>query len=155
MESPIVFTVTKTVEECSSHTPTSNPTSTPSSSTSISASKSTASVSTIAHLPSPKHRKHRPRSLTLGSIPFKSDQRIVIEQGDEVTYTPRKNRSFDIPSSSSAYGMGDSSTTASIKGDKLDAIEYGKRKEREWSGEWNVKDMGEVAKALRGLRRRW
>ena len=27
-----------------------------------------------------------------------------------------------------------------------------RRKEREWSGEWNVQDMGDVVKALRQLR---
>lgn len=37
---------------------------------------------------------------------------------------------------------------------KSDAYEEWKRKEREWSGEWNVRDMQEVAKALRGLRAR-
>jgi hypothetical protein len=153
--SPIVFKVTQTVEECSSSVPASDPTSTPSSSTFISASTSPDSFATITHPPSSKSRKHRPRSLTLGSIPFKSDQgKIIIEQGDETICTPRKNRSFDIPSSSLAYDVGESTTTTSIAGDKEDVIEYGKRKEREWSGEWNVKDMREVAKMLRGLRLR-
>ena len=32
--------------------------------------------------------------------------------------------------------------------------EVWRRKEKEWSGEWNVKDMDEVAKALRGLKAR-
>jgi hypothetical protein len=30
--------------------------------------------------------------------------------------------------------------------------ECGRRKEREWSGEWNRGDMEEVVRALRGLR---
>lgn len=34
------------------------------------------------------------------------------------------------------------------------SIEWGRRKEREWSGEWNVKDMDHVVKALRGLKAR-
>jgi hypothetical protein len=71
-----------------------------------------------------------------------------------MTYTPRKNRSLDLPSPNPAYDMGDSASTASISKNKSDAIEYGKRKEREWSGEWNIKDMREVARALRGLRLR-
>lgn len=32
------------------------------------------------------------------------------------------------------------------------SVEWGRRKEREWSGEWNVKDMNHVARALRGLK---
>ena len=32
------------------------------------------------------------------------------------------------------------------------AQECGRRKEREWSGEWNRGDMEEVVRALRGLR---
>jgi hypothetical protein len=34
------------------------------------------------------------------------------------------------------------------------STEWGRRKEREWSGEWNIKDMDDVAKKLRGLKRR-
>jgi hypothetical protein len=34
------------------------------------------------------------------------------------------------------------------------SIEFGRRKEREWSGEWNLKDMEDVAKKLRGLKGR-
>lgn len=30
--------------------------------------------------------------------------------------------------------------------------EIWRRKEQEWSGEWNIQDMDEVAKALRGLK---
>jgi len=33
-------------------------------------------------------------------------------------------------------------------------LEWGRRKEREWSGEWNVKDMKAVADKLRGLKAR-
>ncbi|TFK33124.1 hypothetical protein BDQ12DRAFT_691533 [Crucibulum laeve] len=33
-----------------------------------------------------------------------------------------------------------------------ESIEFGRRKEREWSGEWNVRDMGDVQKRLRGLK---
>ncbi|TFK64797.1 hypothetical protein BDN72DRAFT_251901 [Pluteus cervinus] len=36
----------------------------------------------------------------------------------------------------------------------LDLPEWGKRKEREWSGEWNVRDMDDVVKGLRGLKGR-
>ncbi|KXN90311.1 hypothetical protein AN958_04344 [Leucoagaricus sp. SymC.cos] len=36
----------------------------------------------------------------------------------------------------------------------VNALEYGYRKEKEWSGEWNVKDMGQVKNVLRGLRAR-
>lgn len=32
--------------------------------------------------------------------------------------------------------------------------EWGRRKEKDWSGEWNVKDMERVANALRGLKAR-
>lgn len=31
-------------------------------------------------------------------------------------------------------------------------VEHGRRKENEWSGEWNLEDIGEVVKALRGLK---
>jgi hypothetical protein len=34
------------------------------------------------------------------------------------------------------------------------STEWGRRKEREWSGEWNIKDMDDVARKLRGLKRR-
>lgn len=33
-------------------------------------------------------------------------------------------------------------------------VDWGRRKEREWSGEWNLKDMEDVAKKLRGLKGR-
>ncbi|RDB27194.1 hypothetical protein Hypma_004417 [Hypsizygus marmoreus] len=36
----------------------------------------------------------------------------------------------------------------------LSPAEFGKRKERGWSGEWNRKDMSEVVKGLRGLKAR-
>ncbi|EKM81465.1 hypothetical protein AGABI1DRAFT_105045 [Agaricus bisporus var. burnettii JB137-S8] len=144
VESPIVFRITKTVEECSSPVPTSDPTSTLSSSTCISTSISTSSIATVIHSPDSKHRKHRPRSLTLGSFPLNN---IIIEQDDDICHTPRRNRSCDIPSPRSD-DIGNPTTTS------IEVVEYGKRKEKEWSGEWNVKDMAEVAKALRGLRRR-
>jgi len=35
-----------------------------------------------------------------------------------------------------------------------DLLEWGKRKEREWSGEWNMRDMGDVVKGLRNLKGR-
>ena len=34
------------------------------------------------------------------------------------------------------------------------SLEWGRRKEKDWSGEWNVKDMEHVANALRGLKAR-
>ncbi|KAJ2928046.1 hypothetical protein H1R20_g9057, partial [Candolleomyces eurysporus] len=40
-----------------------------------------------------------------------------------------------------------------VKGSDADA-DWGHRKEREWSGEWNVKDMGDVVKKLRELKGR-
>jgi hypothetical protein len=33
-------------------------------------------------------------------------------------------------------------------------LECGRRKEREWSGEWNRGDMGEVVRGLRNLKAR-
>ena len=46
-----------------------------------------------------------------------------------------------------------SSTAAADRGRrKGKGKEVWRRKEKEWSGEWNVKDMDEVAKALRGLK---
>ena len=39
------------------------------------------------------------------------------------------------------------------RGDEI-SLEWGRRKEKDWSGEWNVKDMDRVAKALRGLKAR-
>lgn len=36
----------------------------------------------------------------------------------------------------------------------LQSESWGKRKEREWSGEWNVRDMGDVVRGLRELRGR-
>ena len=41
------------------------------------------------------------------------------------------------------------------KGDELFSLEWGRRKGKDWSGEWNVKDMNRVANALRGLKARW
>ncbi|KDR69949.1 hypothetical protein GALMADRAFT_145003 [Galerina marginata CBS 339.88] len=37
---------------------------------------------------------------------------------------------------------------------ELLSAEFGRRKEREWSGEWNMKDMEDVARRLRGLKGR-
>jgi hypothetical protein len=39
------------------------------------------------------------------------------------------------------------------RGDEI-SLEWGRRREKDWSGEWNVKDMDRVAKALRGLKAR-
>jgi len=41
---------------------------------------------------------------------------------------------------------------AAISASMANLADFGRRKEREWSGEWNVKDMEDVVKALRGLR---
>jgi hypothetical protein len=34
----------------------------------------------------------------------------------------------------------------------LESTGWGRRKERDWSGEWNIKDMEDVAKKLRDLK---
>jgi hypothetical protein len=46
------------------------------------------------------------------------------------------------------------SSSFAPSGPLLAIPECGRRKEREWSGEWNRKDMDEVKKALRGLKAR-
>ncbi len=57
-----------------------------------------------------------------------------------------------------AMGMGAKANAMGTTG--MDAAtllapgDYGRRKEREWSGEWNVRDMDAVARRLRGLKGR-
>jgi len=57
------------------------------------------------------------------------------------------------PFASSSTATTTSDTRGRWKG-KGSTKEVWRRKEREWSGEWNVRDMGEVTKALRELKSR-
>ncbi|KAK7047413.1 hypothetical protein VNI00_006644 [Paramarasmius palmivorus] len=63
-------------------------------------------------------------------------------------YTPSESQTPFLKSSSS------SSTTSwdSCESLESDPNAYGRKKEREWSGEWNQKDMGDVLRKLRNLK---
>lgn len=101
-------------------------------------------------------RKERPRSLSLVHTPVGLRQGIVVEQdrGDQplaqpiVTSGRQPSRSLD-EHDWNAVGR---SREASVSTSTINNVEFGYRKERDWSGEWNVKDMDEVMGALRGLR---
>jgi len=86
--------------------------------------------------PVPESKKRaggRPRSLTLGSTPTPTPQ-----------YAMRGTTSLDSPRQQATFGQ-----TEAEWGRRENGV---RRKEREWSGEWNVQDMGDVVKALRELR---
>ncbi|KIJ95031.1 hypothetical protein K443DRAFT_109495 [Laccaria amethystina LaAM-08-1] len=86
--------------------------------------------------PVPESKKRgggRPRSLTLGSIPTPTPQ-----------YAMRGTTSLDSPRLQA--------TSDQMEADWGRRENGVRRKEREWSGEWNMQDMGDVVKALRELR---
>lgn len=101
--------------------------------------------------PSPK-RKCRPRSLTLTHIPVGPYKGIIAEQGVEGISSRGASRSLDEPERVTATRRQEAVVVVAPSASSTTLVDYGKRKEREWSGEWNVKDMEDVVRALRGLR---
>ena len=88
--------------------------------------------------------KHRPRNLSLGTASAITAANIALSHGSnslEAKVSKPKEAPFvavqELPTDL-----------------LLQSTEWGRRKEREWSGEWNIKDMDDVARKLRGLKRR-
>jgi len=113
----------------------------------------TSGVTTSSTSKSP-NRKSRPRSLTLANIPVGPYKGIIAEQGQVVEETSRSiSRSLDEPERVTAARRKESAAAAVVASSSTTIlVDYGKRKEKEWSGEWNVKDMEDVVRGLRGLR---
>jgi hypothetical protein len=92
-----------------------------------------------------KH-KHRPRSRTLGDASAFIAANISPSRGtnslDGYTDLPK-------PEEGPFVAIQEDSTQVPSQ-----STEFGRRKERDWSGEWNIKDMEAVAKKLRGLKGR-
>lgn len=87
--------------------------------------------------PVPQSKKRaggRPRSLTLGSIPTPTSTPQYAMRGTTSLDSPRHQ---PIGQMEAEWGRRENGV---------------RRKEREWSGEWNMQDMGDVVKALRQLR---
>lgn len=86
-----------------------------------------------------RRRVVRPRSMTLATGPIMG------------TPSPRGATSLDI--SVKAFDPPFTGITTAVDANTT-VPEWGRRKEKEWSGEWNIKDMDYVVKALRGLKAR-
>ena len=145
--------------------------------TQASTASSTPSSSSSTTPPIPKdrkHRQHRPRSLTLGSASalVAADIKLA-EQHDRQLHHARgvgggrPTAGLNRAKSAAAVkkrdgGIKPKDTRGTVSMDEgirrdhqsSDVNEEWRRKEKEWSGEWNVRDMQEVAKALRGLKAR-
>jgi len=91
--------------------------------------------------------KHRPRNLSLGTASAITAANIALSRGSnsldvEPTEVPKPKEAPFV-------------AVQEVLTDLLPpSTEWGRRKEREWSGEWNIKDMDDVARKLRGLKRR-
>ncbi|KAF8956212.1 hypothetical protein BDZ97DRAFT_1590640, partial [Flammula alnicola] len=83
-------------------------------------------TSTVEQPEKSSRRRDRPQSLTLGATSAVAAATAAMTRG---------TTSLDAPSHV-----------------PTESIEFGRRKEREWSGEWNMKDMDDVARRLRGLK---
>lgn len=117
--------------------------------TTITTTGATTTVTTDA---TTTRRKHRPRSLTLTHIPIGQHRNVVVDQDQSARETGRgHSRSLDEPERVTAARRKEA-LAAAASASTANLVDYGKRKERDWSGEWNVKDMEDVVKALRGLR---
>lgn len=95
-------------------------------------------------------RRHRPRSLTLGSSSTIAAATAALTRGttsmDVQPQPPLPKKELPFNSVRPA-----ASETLQVP---TESTEFGRRKEREWSGEWNLKDMDDVARRLRGLKGR-
>ncbi|KIM47205.1 hypothetical protein M413DRAFT_440704 [Hebeloma cylindrosporum] len=92
-------------------------------------------------------RKHRPRSLSLGTASAITAANIALSRG--TTSLDVKPTVVPKPKEAPFVAVKEEPTHLMPQ-----STEWGRRKEREWSGEWNIKDMDDVAKKLRELRRR-
>ncbi|KAF9482989.1 hypothetical protein BDN70DRAFT_375015 [Pholiota conissans] len=106
-------------------------------------------------------RRHRPGSLTLGSSSAIAAATAAINRGTASLVAPQPA----VPKKELAFNSTTLQPIASVAApdtgkDRLllkaptETTEFGRRKEREWSGEWNLKDMDDVARRLRGLKGR-
>jgi len=91
-------------------------------------------------------RKHRPRSLSLGTASAITGADIALTRGTSLDVNPTK---VPKPKEGPFVAVQEAPTHLLQQ-----STEWGRRKEREWSGEWNIKDMEDVARKLRGLKRR-
>lgn len=91
-------------------------------------------------------RKHRPRSLSLGTASAITGADIALTRGTSLDVKPTEGPK---PKEGPFVAVQEPPTHLLPQ-----STEWGRRKEREWSGEWNIKDMDDVAKKLRGLKRR-
>ncbi|KAF5376990.1 hypothetical protein D9615_007349 [Tricholomella constricta] len=98
-------------------------------------------------IPAATHYQHRYAHSSPSNINFKRD----------VKETPRTPDSVPHHAKSASYGRPSppaQNTKSSARPQAPSAFrQFGRRKERGWSGEWN-QDMGEVVKVLRGLKAR-
>lgn len=118
-----------------------------------------------------KKSRHRPQSLTLGSSSaFAAATAALLHKDREPT---RGTTSLDVRPTAQAAKLSRNKSAqpqpspkpfgelprvqervSEERSNEELGLGFGRRKEREWSGEWNLKDMDDLAKKLRGLKRR-
>ena len=91
-------------------------------------------------------RKHRPRSLSLGTASAITAANIALTRGTSLDAKPT-----EVPKAKEGPFVAVQETPTHLL---PQSTEWGRRKEREWSGEWNIKNMDDVARKLRELKRR-
>jgi hypothetical protein len=96
-----------------------------------------------------KQRQPRPRSMALTT-----SQAMATHSAIADTHGTRSLDHISVPVDNRIDSpFGTAMTADATQHDTL-SVEWGRRKEREWSGEWNVKDMDHVTRTLRGLKAR-
>ncbi|CAA7265242.1 unnamed protein product [Cyclocybe aegerita] len=88
-----------------------------------------------------------------GTVSLDSERSIATTTATDDREVPfaavgRRMDSYPLPGD----GKEDAHANANVNVNGQLTVEWGRRKEREWSGEWNKRDMEEVARALRGLK---
>ncbi|KJA15520.1 hypothetical protein HYPSUDRAFT_71976 [Hypholoma sublateritium FD-334 SS-4] len=96
-----------------------------------------------------RRRAARPRSLALGAASAIAAADAVLSRRAAASMdTPRPAEYVPAPRPHPPPAQAPAVDNSLHPGD------FGRRKEREWSGEWNVRDMDAVARRLRGLKGR-
>lgn len=120
-----------------------------------------------------KKSRHRPQSLSLGSSsafaaataallhrerePSRGATSLDIRPTTQAARLARNNSARPLSSPKPFVELPRVQGRTSEEGPSTEGgltADFGRRKEREWSGEWNVKDMEDVARKLRGLKGR-
>ena len=112
-----------------------------------------------------RSRKHRPRSLSLGtsSAIVAADIRLAKQEKEDAPAATRgavsldEGRDWIAPIKSTKMLDRPDAPFVQTREHEINSLavfktEIWRRKEREWSGEWNIKDVEQLARSLRSLR---